>query len=1229
MATPTRAAPQAPARAPAPAPARAPAPRAGASGRGGRGSPAARATPAASTLLPAGAAAAPAAAEQVGAKLAEGEVDLSKGNLALDPRVTESVKEGGEVDVRVRLPGLAQGEIRLRRRQDRFSTVRDQGIRFAHPALARFNAANPTVLVLKVSDDVVTGWVGLGLPGPPRGSQRAVFEAMTKASQTLGWLGISAIQVPAVTNKFADGQLEVKADKFGFTVGGFLGATGSAVLDNKALSFDGSARIQIPGGTTGELQIAKNPAGMLAGKLDLAVNIGSVAGNVTATLTDGFVSILGSVAYNGDRMSGKVTLVATDEATARDITLKKPEAGADVPIELPGPDKPVKPGKRAFCGWGQLTFRVTDWLAGTATVIVNSKGQATVVGEIAPPKEFILFPQKEWVKRLLKVEIRAGYGIPVVGQVGLFASIALEAVAAVGPGKLYQIKLTGAYSTDPRVTKQLAIEGTLNISAFAGLRLRAEAGLVVTILAHDVKAGVSLNAIAGVRGYVEARPRIGMRELQPGKRQYYIQGHLEIAAQPILGFSGDLFVAIETPWWSPLSDKRWTWPLFAIEYPLPGEFGIGADVDYVLGSKQWPSIEFGEVDFDSSKFLTDVMNDNADSGKGGEQKKQGDWKEGKGGGGPGGAKNKGGKGKKPGEPGYDSEPVGEQLSFSDGKESHKLWFAEKPGDATLMVASAEQKLDAAMKKVDEKIELLMKEDRPRARALKQKILALLPSVETTADQVAIMKEAERKAEDMYRKHGKKKGKSKGKKEDRKTKNKKLKAEQRKVKEMLVGLYAMVLTVPFEKVDRSPAMHDGTESLSIVKEQDHPNLHISKRKSDEIFATIVGSGAPLVTKAVGSAGLTRAKKAQSDILAQVTKIKAIPVKGNEINAKNLKALEPIADKSAGIVSSFGTAMQIARLKRAHEFLPVKLGAQGIIKFKADPAKVGTGLYRRQFLKNMREQLRDQEQGIRKESVAQWLAERAKFTMDSKAFRALDTEGRKEVMTELKDRAKRAHKTALDTQAKLLKWIEETDSKAKQSDKDLQQLQIWALQLDRAGEREDAAKAAIREIVRVSRAHASGKFAIPDADILKADYQGTTERIRNRIVGRQNQEKAVRDKHKDNLKAFLKRQKDWSLLAKTGSDLAILHRPDQVAGGFDAFEKLEVPPGKVDDNDPDWIAYFKALRKMFGPAKVNSLIGTQWKGQIEELATHLRKTLPAKMSHPIYQMNLSLRIVPRDT
>src|SRR6185312_16359464 len=208
------------------------------------------------------------------------------------------------------------------------------------------------------------------------------------------------------------------------------------------------------------------------------------------------------------------------------------------------------------------------------------------------------------------------------------------------------------------------LEASLNISAFAGLVLRAEGGVGVTILGHDIKAGVGIDATAGVRGYVEATPKIGMRKVPGQKTEYYIQGHMEIAAQPFLGLGGDLFVAIETPWWSPLSDKRWTWPLFSLEYPLPGEFGIGADVNYVLGSKKWPEIQFGDVDFDASKFTTDVMGDDAPKGSGGKKKK-------------------------PGSGDGTTEPIGEPLTFSDGHETHRLWIVEKNGHATPMAASTE------------------------------------------------------------------------------------------------------------------------------------------------------------------------------------------------------------------------------------------------------------------------------------------------------------------------------------------------------------------------------------------------------------------------------------------------------------------------------------------------------------------------------------------------------------
>ncbi len=186
------------------------------------------------------------------------------------------------------------------------------------------------------------------------------------------------------------------------------------------------------------------------------------------------------------------------------------------------------------------------------------------------------------------------------------------------------------------------------------------------------------------------------------------------------------------------------------------------------------------------------MNDNADSGSGAEQKKQGEWKEGLGGGGPGGASNKGGAGRRPGEPGFDSEPVGEPITFSDGKDAHRLWFEEKPGEAKLMVASKEQPVAERLGELQGKGKDLLDRDRPVAARLIGQARAQLPVIQNEAGQVAAMKEAERRAEETYKKHGKEKRKKKGgSKPSRKDKNKKLKADEHKLEAVLKDLFTQM------------------------------------------------------------------------------------------------------------------------------------------------------------------------------------------------------------------------------------------------------------------------------------------------------------------------------------------------------------------------------------------------------------------------------------------------------
>src|SRR6185436_2147052 len=165
-------------------------------------------------------------------------------------------------------------------------------------------------------------------------------------------------------------------------------------------------------------------------------------------------------------------------------------------------------------------------------------------------------------------------------------------------------EILGTYSTDPEIQKSIQISGSINISAYGGLRLRAEGGAGVEILSHDLKFGVGLQADAGVKAYADARPTIGYRD--PG--EFYISGTLDIVAQPMLGLGGDFFIALETPWWSPLSDDRWTWPLFSKEWPMGDPIGISASVkDYVIGSGAVPEIELKKPEFDPSKFMTNMV----------------------------------------------------------------------------------------------------------------------------------------------------------------------------------------------------------------------------------------------------------------------------------------------------------------------------------------------------------------------------------------------------------------------------------------------------------------------------------------------------------------------------------------------------------------------------------------------------------------------------------------------
>jgi hypothetical protein len=563
--------------------------------------------------------------------------------FTVSPALAAYIKAAGYkgASVRVRLGKLAAGTITVREHHDQYQTVPGksgefQNLELNHPALQPIVAAGlKPVLAVKVFASKVTGYLSLVTKLQEHAQKTKFVEWLEKNTAAMGWLGLDRLHVPKPTNELKDGVLTLQLPEFHFRLGGYLDGTGTFGLENEKVSFDATAAVHLKGVVDAELDISRDKDGQLAAHADIPIAFRNFTGNLKGDYARGIVDVEGSVHLSGEKLSGGVTLLLTDPETARNVAIRQlpPEAIRSSAAAAAGKTaggKGPKPGPRAVAGWGTVDFHITDWLTGTAQIVVDSEGNVTVIGKMTPPAEIELFKQRDYRQPLFKLEARAAYGIPVVGDVFVFASVGMDALAALGPGKIYGIAVDGTYSTDPRVLQSFRLSGTLNISAFAGLKMRAEGGAGIEIASHDIKAGVGLDATAGVKGYVEATPTLEYAEVddpQAGKKgESRLKGHLELAAQPFFELSGDLFVALETPWWSPISDHRWTWPLGDLEYSLPGEFGVGADIDYLIGSGQLPDITFGKVDFSAEKFMSDLLDDHVPSKKGAAGDKKGEWR---------------------------------------------------------------------------------------------------------------------------------------------------------------------------------------------------------------------------------------------------------------------------------------------------------------------------------------------------------------------------------------------------------------------------------------------------------------------------------------------------------------------------------------------------------------------------------------------------------------------------
>lgn len=534
-------------------------------------------------------------------------------------------------NVQVRFGNLAEGVIKVEKSKGKSDSegyrINNQAIPLKHSIFAGLDPG-PN-LIINTNKGPVQGYIGIG-----KGGSEAFIRQLKEYPERIGLPGFDLLGGGKISNKLENGVMEFGFEGIPIKLGGAFSGTLTLKAVNENVTFNGNANVNVGGLGSGNLILNRSEKGLVKGEVNVGVNLKkNVTGEVTVFWTGEVIEGKGSVGYQGEKLSGNILLNVMEKKEAEKLAAEKKAPTGE---ETQGKGVAKTKNKHAkldyaVFGEGDLTFAFNEWLNGTAHTIVDQHGYVTVIGKITPQKEFELFPQKDYNKDLFKLEARASYGIPVVGNIFIFANVGMSAFAKIGPAKFYKIEVDGTYSTDPKKNKDFSIRGSLNISAAAGLKLRGEAGAGLEILAHDIKAGAGINGIAGIKGYAEATPIIGYREKgtagEDKKGEFFIRGELEIAAQPFLGLSGDLFVEIESPWWSPVPDKKWTWPLFGKEWPIGGNLGINASVDYVFGSGIPPALEFKPVEFSADKFMTDLYSDKAQAKSGEKEPQKGGWAE--------------------------------------------------------------------------------------------------------------------------------------------------------------------------------------------------------------------------------------------------------------------------------------------------------------------------------------------------------------------------------------------------------------------------------------------------------------------------------------------------------------------------------------------------------------------------------------------------------------------------
>ncbi len=381
------------------------------------------------------------------------------------------------------------------------------------------------------------------------------------------------------------GQGSLAVNLFGVGDGNLIFGYEKGVLD---LSAAVELR-KIPGLEPGQVQIGLK-GGKLEGEGEIAIaakKIPGLSGNLL-------------VAYKDDRFSGKAKLgYAKDKLSGQtEIFLNQDEKG-----------------KLAISGSGELTARLADWLTGQVHIDILPDASTRIAGELKAD-DIELFPEKKADKELFNVSRNVPLWAILVAVIRLRSGVR----AGVGPGRLRGVTAEGKFNTEEGKEPNFDIHGELYIPAYAEAYIAFGAGLGLDVVVGSLTGGLEGIGTAGAYGAVSVIPEI---TYQGGN--YAISGTATLAAGAKLKLGLQAWAEVEalmaTVWSNEWKLGEWVWD-------VGPELALQAQMNYVFGRPEPPTLDFKTTDIDANRLIQDAMPKDGPKGSGAREALQNkaEWK---------------------------------------------------------------------------------------------------------------------------------------------------------------------------------------------------------------------------------------------------------------------------------------------------------------------------------------------------------------------------------------------------------------------------------------------------------------------------------------------------------------------------------------------------------------------------------------------------------------------------